>query len=100
MGQIVIYLVAEGLRYQVDGGMGHLGHIVTRQVVGGLRNGRRAGRGFMGHMGQLSRELKSLYPLCHVGDTAHGAGDGAGADGRLPVRLYSIFIFYKQTSNT
>ena len=31
MGHIVIYLVAEGLRYQVVGGMGHLGQIVTPQ---------------------------------------------------------------------
>ena len=31
MGHIVIYLVAGGLRYQVDGGMGHLGQIVTRR---------------------------------------------------------------------
>ena len=78
--------------------MGHMGQIVTHQVVGGLRNGRRAGRGVMGHMGQLSRELKSLHPLCHVGDTAPGAGDGAGAVGRLPVRLYSILFLSKHTS--
>ena len=73
--------------------MGHLGQIVTLQKSQTEVEGGGAGLGFMGHLGQLSRELKSLDPLWR-GNQRGGCGRGAAAKACKPIQ----YIFSCQSN--